>query len=195
MNDARAAELDHELSAAFPLQPTVVSSALAVRPLTLGDSARLTQILGGDRDMTWTHRSWDQGNVDYVLGLRLDHYGAHGFGVYGVEDLLDGTLIGMAGLQYWDDSCADIEVIAFIARARWGHGIASTLLKWCVDRAFGECPSVSRIVAATRPDNGAARSLVQGLGMEHTGRHEHWGVVADTWTIERETYRHRPKSE
>lgn len=173
-----------ELAAAMPLHPQLVpETEITARPLNESDAAALLEVLGDDPEMTWTRRSWNADNVEYLLRLRLEHY-AYGFGVYALEDD-DGTFLGMAGMQFWDDDSADVEVIAYVRKDRWAQGIARTALKWCVEVTFEECPAVTRIVAATRHDNVAAQTLAKRLGMTVTGEGEHYGAPSIYWVLER----------
>jgi RimJ/RimL family protein N-acetyltransferase len=161
----------------------VLGTEITARPLAESDAADLLAVLGDDPEMTWTRRSWNADNVGYLLRLRLEHY-AYGFGVYALEDG-DGTFLGMAGLQFWDDDSEDVEVIAYVRKDRWARGIARTALEWCLKVTFEECPAVTRIVAATRHDNVAAQTLAKRLGMTVTGEGEHYGAPSIYWVLDR----------
>jgi RimJ/RimL family protein N-acetyltransferase len=175
-----------ELADAFPLS-RLRSDDLAVglRPLRAEDAPALFKVMGQDPEMTWTRRRWTQANVDYLLSLRIQHYDAEGFGVYGVVDPADETIIGMAGLQFWDDTSEEVEVIAYVERRRWNGGIAKGVLRWMVDRTWRKCPSVTNIKAATRHDNKAAQALASSLGMQKTGEGDHYGAYSILWDLSR----------
>ncbi len=177
-----------ELAAAFPLRQIKFSNEILLRPLVKEDLSALTDIMAGDPAMTWTRNTWTQDNVSYLLRLRLTHYKDYRFGMYGVVDTLSGELIGMAGLQFWDDSSPDVEIITYIRRSDWNRGLATELSSWCCAHAFAECPSVERIVAATRHDNIAAQKVARRMAMSVTGEGEHYGARSIFWNVDRATF-------
>lgn len=187
--------VSREMALAFPLEHIDLPfEGLRFRPLDPADLKSLFEILGDDPEMTWPRRPWNEADVREVLEMRLSHYRRHSFGVYAVERDEDLSLIGMAGLQFWNESSPDVELVAYIRRSCWNRGIATRLLQVCVDRAFERTSLLPRIVAATRHDNPAAQKMIASLGLEPRGDVIHFGWPSKFWAIDRSCWESRMRS-
>ena len=170
-----------EVCQAQPLE-TVRVGELVVRPLMATDLDELCSFMLDDPEMNWPRVPWSRDNVEYVLGLRLQHYLKYGFGIYAVE--LQDKLIGWSGAQVWNESEGLIEVICFLKRTEWHKGIGSKLLCWTIKSLF-ELTSAQEIFALTRPDKGAGSALAQRVGFVETGVSTHYGIDAIVWSVNR----------
>ncbi len=180
-----------ELATAMPLRRVDLGGGVVLRPLTRDDLDRLVEIFAGDPAMNWSLTSWQPSNVEFVLDVRLQHYARYGFGLYAVE--YDGALAGWSGLQFekqeHPQSPGELEVVSFIAREAWGHGITTRVWTWALDRVFDA--GVQRVTSATRPENPGGEGVTVRMGFERDSKDlvEHWGFPAKHWTLTREKWR------
>lgn len=186
MSSEGKSEVAKRLSEIFPLESRDSPiPAVGLRPLTRDDLPALVSMLENDPDMTWTRNRWGESNIEYLLNLRLEHYEQYEFGVYGVEDLTTNQLIGMAGLQFWDEGSDDIEAIAYVDKVRWNGGVATAILREMVAQVLSDERGVPRVLAATRHDNLAAQAVARSLGMQQTGEGDHYGAPSIFWQVDR----------
>ena len=165
---------------AFPLSPINLDQGISLRPLQLADLDALCLFMTGDPEMTWPRTSWARSNVEYLLEFRLKHYQNYGFGPYGV--LLDGRLIGMAGVQVWEETTCSIELLVYLAKEVWLKGLGRKLLIWIIDAARSS-GKIKEIYAATREDNNRAINLARRVGFQEFGKGIHFGHPAIKWII------------
>jgi ribosomal-protein-alanine N-acetyltransferase len=156
---------------------------VTLRPLNEADVDALCDIMLDDTSMNWPRVPWDRQNVEYVLGVRLQHYRDYGFGMYAIEEA--GKVIGWSGAQVWQDDKGTVELGCFLARSHWGKGTGSQLIKWSADQIFTQT-DMSEIYALTRPENEAAVGVCKKMGFIESGMTEHYGFDATIWKITRE---------
>lgn len=97
-----------------------------------------------------------------------DHFVAHGFGLWAVEETTSGEWVGFVGLAVPSFEAAFtpcVEVGWRIARAHWGRGLASEAARAAVDFGF-ERAGLPEIVSFTVPANTASRRVMEKIGME-----------------------------
>lgn len=94
-----------------------------------------------------------------------EEWDEEGFGLFAVELLASGELIGLVGLSVPDEAAADVEISWRLGRPFWGQGYASeaahAVLEWALqDRGL------DRVVAVTHLGDRASENVAAKLGME-----------------------------
>ncbi len=92
-----------------------------------------------------------------------------GFGLYAIEELASGDLVGFAGLAVPNfiapiNPC--VEIGWRLRRQSWGAGYATEAAQFVVDVAFEEL-LLPRIVSFTAMDNVRSRNVMTRIGMVH----------------------------
>lgn len=97
------------------------------------------------------------------LCMMLGHWQMRGFGIWGVEEIESGQLIGRVGLQFldWFD---DVELVWMLRSASWGNGYATEAARAAIEYGFEE-KALSRIAAVINIENQPSRRLAERLGM------------------------------
>jgi len=112
---------------------------------------------------------------DALLERIVAHFDAHGFGLWAVEDLAGGELLGFTGLtrprfETWFTPC--VEVGWRLCSASWGRGYATEAARAAVHAGFTEL-GLHEIVSFTVPANTASRRVMEKLSMVQDGEFEH----------------------
>jgi len=112
---------------------------------------------------------------DALLERIVAHFAAHGFGLWAVEDLACGELLGFTGLsrprfETWFTPC--IEIGWRLRSASWGRGYATEAARAVVHTGFTEL-GLHEIVSFTVPANMASRRVMEKLFMSQDGEFEH----------------------
>jgi ribosomal-protein-alanine N-acetyltransferase len=112
------------------------------------------------------------------------HWAEKGFGVFAVEDLETGRFLGQCGLNTIDE-LGEIEILYALERAAWGRGLATEAAHAALRFGFGEA-RLTRIVAVTRPEHRASRSVMEKLGMRYERDVEVFGIHAVLYALTRD---------
>jgi [ribosomal protein S5]-alanine N-acetyltransferase len=107
-----------------------------------------------------------------------------------IENLADGAFQGVAALLPMPEG-EDVELAYRLARASWGHGIATEAASALVEGAFTR-GGLLRLVAVTFPENVASRHVLEKLGFRYDGmtdykefRVAHFTITAEMWRARR----------
>lgn len=98
-----------------------------------------------------------------VLDLADTNWRSHGYGIWAVEDMADGTLLGHAGLNHVDELNA-VEVLYALAPSAWGRGLATRAARASIAYGF-EKAGLDRIVGLVHRDNDASARVLQKAGL------------------------------
>ncbi len=101
---------------------------------------RFTARMQFTRMDTWRH-----------LAMILGHWHLRGFGMWGVEELATGQLVGRVGF-YEPDGWPAFELGWTIGRAWWGKGYATEAAKRCLEYAFREMQR-EHVISLIDPEN------------------------------------------
>ncbi|MEK7838507.1 MAG: GNAT family N-acetyltransferase, partial [candidate division NC10 bacterium] len=85
------------------------------------------------------------------------------------------------------EAAPDVEVLYAIARRCWGRGLAAEAAGAVLAHGF-ETLDLPRIVAVTRPQHHASRSVITKLGMTYEQDVEVYGIRAVLYALSREAY-------
>lgn len=125
-------------------------------------------------------RSADQTTA--YLERNLDHWAAHGFGVWILHDLGTDVVVGRAILRYLHlEDKDEVEVGYALYPAYWGRGLATEAASACVRMGF-EMPTIESLVALTLATNHGSRRVLEKVGFGYERMAPHEGL---TWMLYR----------
>jgi len=168
--------------------PEIETRRLRLRPMTLDDLPALVR-LWADPDVmrylpTGEPRSMEETQVE--LSTMVNHWQAHGFGVWAVILKETNEFAGYCGLQYLHEEPGgvssealeggtDVEVVAGLAKPYWKQGIAPEATRAALRYGF-ETVGLPRVVAAINPENDASRHILQEMmGMKYDENIRYYG--------------------
>jgi ribosomal-protein-alanine N-acetyltransferase len=102
-----------------------------------------------------------------LIATVINWWSEHRFGLWAVEHLADGRLLGHCGLMMEPGSGA-VEVGYAIARPYWGRGLATEGARASLRYGF-ERIGLDRIIALAVPENVASRRVMEKAGMHFKG--------------------------
>jgi ribosomal-protein-alanine N-acetyltransferase len=113
----------------------------------------------------WLSRPLDRAASDAFVDRMIERWSADAYGLWAVERLEDGALIGMTGLSRpsWAPE-PSVEIGWRLASATWGHGYATEAALAAAGFAFGEV-GLEDIVSYTAALNVRSRAVMERLGM------------------------------
>lgn len=171
---------------------TLAPPALETRRLRLRaprdeDVAPLFAIQGDADAMRFTFRADDAGATRRHLRTWERSRATHGHAPWTVEAKDDGAVIGWGGLgRDPDDARWGPEVVYFLARDRWGRGLATELVEAALHLAFEEL-GLPEVGAFVRPENAASRRVLAKCGFRRMGHVP--AMERDRYAIDRATWR------
>lgn len=98
----------------------------------------------------------------------VEHWRAHAFGMWAVEELVSGAFAGECGLR-WREDGADVELSYGLYPRFRGRGLATEAANAALDFGIGVL-GLERIVALSRGDNRVSHRVLEKLGMELESR-------------------------
>lgn len=127
-------------------------------------------------------------NEDRFVAAMLDHWDAHGYGMWLFYEPAGGDFVGRANLRCYPlDGRDEIEVGYAVLSKYWGRGFGTEMAQALAGIAFGQMGAPS-LIAFTLPDNTASRRVMEKLGMTyerdivHAGLpHVLYRMSADGW--------------
>ncbi|MEU3724507.1 GNAT family N-acetyltransferase [Streptomyces sp. NPDC031705] len=154
---------------------------LLLRRWTDDDLVPLSEI-GADPDvMRWTGdgSELDLDQTAEAIERWEEEWDDEGFGVFAVELLASGELIGAVGLSAADDlpeTRHQVQISWRLGRPFWGQGYASeaaqAVLEFALDRGL------DRVVAVNRVGNDESANVIRKLGMGEDGETDDPGTGA-----------------
>ncbi|MFB2917273.1 MULTISPECIES: GNAT family N-acetyltransferase [Aerosakkonema] len=97
-----------------------------------------------------------------LLESYITHWQKYNFGPFAI--LLEGELIGRAGLYYHFDSSPDVQIGYVLARKVWGNGYGTEVAAACLKYGF-EALNFNKIGACVRVENKRSSNILDKLGM------------------------------
>ena len=143
---------------------TLRTRRLRLRPVTLGDMA-IFEAFYGDPEVMAIRKYGvldAQAAREQVEGM-VEHWRAHAFGMWAVEELRSGAFTGECGLR-WREDGADVELSYGLYAKYRGRGLATEAANAALDFGVGVL-GLARIVALSRGDNHVSHRVLEKLGM------------------------------
>lgn len=143
---------------------SLATERLSLRPFGENDFDVLMSLYG-DPDVMDIRKIGTQSAVQTKAQLAtiLDHWKAHGFGLFAVFDKANGGFVGECGLRYLDDT-SEVELSYGLRPAFWGRGYATEAAAEMISFGFGPV-ALDRIVALSRGANTGSHRVLEKLGM------------------------------
>ncbi len=124
--------------------------------------------LGGTRN---------QAGTAAYLARNLEHWAEHGFGIWMLQDLRTGTMMGRAVLRHLDiDDVDEVEMGYGFLPEYWGRGLATEIALACVRLGLEELRLPS-LVAITLTTNRGSRRVLEKTGLVYERNVVHAGLL------------------
>ena len=105
-----------------------------------------------------------------AVDVALEHWRAHGFGLFAVHDGVSDEFMGECGLRYVDEGGLVEVSYGFFPRFQ-GAGRATEGALACLEHGF-KTLGLPAIVAFSRSDNVASHRVLEKIGMKFMGRED-----------------------
>jgi RimJ/RimL family protein N-acetyltransferase len=149
---------------------------LNLRELVPKDLDALHQILGDPETMRFYPHPFSHEETAAWIERNRDRYDEYGFGLWAMELVETGALVGDCGLTMQRvDGALDVEVGYHVNRAFWRRGLATEAAIACRDHAFGVL-GLDRLIAIVLPENLPSQAVARKLGMEVEKEADHAGL-------------------
>jgi len=138
---------------------------LLLRRLAPDDRDALSAVLCDPEVMRFSMGVLRPEDVADWIDQRIAEYGRWGFGLWGVELLESGCLIGYCGLTVIEiDGHSEVEIGYRLVRTHWGRGLGTEAARVVRDLAL-QSLAIRRLIALIDPDNHASIRVASKLGM------------------------------
>jgi RimJ/RimL family protein N-acetyltransferase len=129
---------------------------------------------------------WSDEQIRSFIERQMETFRQQGFCRWKLLRKPARNLIGFCGVGYWRDA-PDPEIGWWLARAHWGHGLATEAAVQALRDAFGRV-RLERIISIAMPGNTASTRVMRKLGMEFDGEFESEGVALVRYAMNRARY-------
>ena len=143
--------------------PTLETERLRLRAFSMADwdaysamcaDVSFVRFLGGEQ--LSRHGAWKE------MATILGHWQLLGYGIWAVESLDQGELVGRVGLLHLP-GWPDVEVCWAFSPQSWGKGYATEAAKAAVQWAFTEA-GLPRLISLVHPENKASEAVARKIG-------------------------------
>jgi RimJ/RimL family protein N-acetyltransferase len=149
--------------------PTIRTRRLLLRRWTDDDREDFAQISANPEVMQYRLAPLSRQESDALIDQIEASFDENGFGLWTVERLEDGRLLGFTGFGTSDFGapfCTAIDIGWTLARDVWGHRYATEGAVAAMDFAFDEL-QLNEVVAHTTQLNERSQAVMRRLGMTH----------------------------
>jgi RimJ/RimL family protein N-acetyltransferase len=149
--------------------PTIRTKRLLLRRWTDHDRKDFAQISADPEVMRYRLAPLSRRESDALIDQIEGSFDQNGFGLWAVERLEDGRLLGFTGFgtsEFDAPFCPAIDIGWTLARNVWGHGYATEGAVAAMDFAFDEL-KLSEVVAHTTQLNERSQAVMRRLGMTY----------------------------
>jgi RimJ/RimL family protein N-acetyltransferase len=149
--------------------PTIRTKRLLLRRWTDDDREDFARISADPEVMRYRLALLSRQDSDTLIDQIEASFDENGFGLWAVERLEDGRLLGFTGFGVSDFGapfCPAVDIGWTLARDAWGHGYATESAVGALDFAFGE-RRLKEVVAHTTQLNERSQAVMRRLGMTH----------------------------
>jgi len=150
-------------------EPALYTKRLLLRRWADADREPFARISADPEVMQYRLAPLSHRESDMLIDESEASFEKNGFGLWAVERIEDGRLLGFAGLGTSDFDaafCPAVDVGWTLARDVWGHGYATEGAVAALDYAFDRL-RLDEVVAHTSERNERSRAVMRRLGMIH----------------------------
>jgi RimJ/RimL family protein N-acetyltransferase len=169
-------------TARLRLLPWQAEDWVQLRPIAT-DPEVVRYISGGE--------PWADERIREFVARQVACFAARGFCLWRLQHKADSEIIGFCGLHPLDGT-PEIEIGWWLARARWGQGLATEAAREALRDAF-ERAGLERIVAIAQPANRASIRIMEKLGMSYECNTTHRGFDVVLYAVARPSHPARRK--
>jgi RimJ/RimL family protein N-acetyltransferase len=151
---------------------TLKTDRLHLVPLAPAHAEAWYQAIWSDPDVTRflpPQQASPREQVDERIVRAASHWDRHGFGIWILEEVSSGDLLGHTGLVV--NEPPDVELIYALRRRVWGRGFATEAALSVLDHAFRHL-ALDEVAALVFPYNTASIRVLEKLGFERAGETE-----------------------
>lgn len=125
---------------------------------------------------------WSDEQIQNFVYRQMTLYAERGFCRWKLIEASTGDLIGFCGPGMWRDA-PDPEIGWWLARSRWGQGLATEAARAALADAF-ERVHLERLISVAMPGNTASIGIMKKLGLTFEAEFESEGVKLVRYAIE-----------
>jgi RimJ/RimL family protein N-acetyltransferase len=143
---------------------------LVLRPWRDEDFASFAALNADPRVMEFFPRTYNADESAEGMARIRGHFATHGFGLWAIQPIQGGPIIGMAGLavpSFQAHFTPCVEVGWRLAVEHWGHGYATEAARAALAFGFNRL-NLPEVVSFTTVKNRRSRRVMERLGMSHT---------------------------
>jgi ribosomal-protein-alanine N-acetyltransferase len=152
--------------------PTLHTKRLMLRRWMDEDRDAFAQMSADPEVMEHRPATLSRRESDRLIDETEASFDTNGFGLWAVERIEDGRLLGFTGFGISDFDapfCPAVDVGWTLARDVWGHGYATEGAVAALDFAFDRL-QLNEVVAHTTELNARSQAVMRRLGMTHDPR-------------------------
>jgi RimJ/RimL family protein N-acetyltransferase len=149
--------------------PVIETPRLRLRGWEPEDVDALAAINADPRVGEWLGGVIDRDRTEARIQIYAYHWEEHDFGLWAVEELETGRLVGRTGFMHWDDWTAsphDAEIGWTYVPAVWGRGFATEAARASLDWGFDRA-GLEEIVSFAMVENAASLRVMEKLSMSY----------------------------
>jgi ribosomal-protein-alanine N-acetyltransferase len=168
---------------------TTTTERLLLRPFTSDDLDEFALLCADPDVMRYIANGEPQSRQrsEMRFNTLIEHWNAHGFGLWAAIEKESAEFMGFCGLQFLDNT-PEIEVGYRLAKRFWGRGFATEAARASLRYGFEEL-DLDRIVAIVQPANVASCRVVERIGLRYVKDARFYQTDVSYYAITREEYR------
>jgi ribosomal-protein-alanine N-acetyltransferase len=126
---------------------------------------------------------WSDERIRGFVERQVKGFAERGYCFWRLQHKADAEIIGFCGLQPLEGT-SEIEIGWWLARERWGQGLATEAAREALRDAF-ERIGLERVVSIAQPENLASTHIMEKLGMKFERETTHRGIGVVLYATER----------
>jgi ribosomal-protein-alanine N-acetyltransferase len=132
---------------------------------------------------------WTDEQIQNFVDRQVKLYADRGFCRWKLFEKSDGKFVGFCGVGFWRD-VPDPEIGWWLARDRWGRGLATEAARVALHDAF-ERLKLERLISIAVPENVASTGIMRKLGLTLDFEFENGGIRLVRYMMTRDQYASR----
>jgi RimJ/RimL family protein N-acetyltransferase len=157
--------------------PVLTTERLILRPFNILDLDPFAEIVADPEVMrfaTYTGKAMSRSQAWNWLCTMLGHWYMREFGIWGVEEISSGELLGRIGLQFleWFD---DVELVWMIKKSAWNQGFAVEGAREAIEWGFNTL-NIPKLSAVIHLGNDPSVKLAERLGLQYRAQIERQNI-------------------